>query len=45
MAEPSPEKQIYEGKIVERFGSQHQLQLVLLPPPASAPSEMKEAAN
>lgn len=49
MAESSPDKQAYEKKIVERFGGQQELELVL--PPLAAPniseasSETKEAAN
>jgi len=40
MAESSTDKQTYERKIVDRFGGQQELELVIPPP-----SELKEAAN
>jgi hypothetical protein len=44
MAESSPDKRTYEKKIVERFGGQQELELVL-PAPSATPSlqEMQEA--
>jgi hypothetical protein len=44
MAESSPDKETCEAKIAERFGLEHQLELVL-PQPSTTPPETKEAAN
>lgn len=41
MAQSSPDKQTYEGKIVERFGGQKEFEFIIPAPPG----EMKEAAN
>jgi hypothetical protein len=45
MAESSADRYRYEKKIVERFGGQQELELVVPTPSAVAPPEMKEAAN
>jgi hypothetical protein len=46
MAESSAESSSYEKKIVERFGGQQELDLVVPgPPPALHPADMKEATN
>jgi hypothetical protein len=37
MAESSPDKQTYENKIVERFGGQHELDLVMPEPSSASP--------
>jgi hypothetical protein len=36
MAESSDDRFVYEKKIIERFGGQHELDLIVPPPPASA---------
>ena len=55
MAESSSDRAAYENRIVERFGGQQELELIVPPPPKTEPSasvgplfdqlEMKEAAN
>ena len=46
MAESSPDRYAYENKIVERFGGQQELELVVPPPPPAAPAaETNEAAK
>lgn len=47
MAESSDDRFTYEKKIIERFGGQHELDLIVPPPPVPAlpPPETKEAAN
>ena len=44
MAELSPTRQVYENKIVERFGGQKELDLVM-PSKVETPIQPQEAAN